>query len=263
MAITDKLKSIGNSIRAKTGKTQLIPLSTMAEEVENVYETGKEEIINFFRSSSDWSYFFYYDARTEFLPFFDENITANGEFFEYMFFHGGQVNPFVEFPASLNTSLGIAFNGMFKDCWIQKLPLIDTKNAREMNEMFYNSSVVETIPKLDFSCCTAADNIFIGCNNLKNITIEPRSINISGLDFSDCTKLTKESLTSIMYGLNPDIGDEYVEGKYTLTLSEAAISKAFETIEGGNDGLYTQEWDDLMYGFHYKGDGWFWDIWII
>lgn len=62
----------------------------------------------------------------------------------------------------------------------------------------------------------------------------------TALSFQYSSKLDKESITSIVSILSTS-----VSGK-TLTLSKAAVNKAFETSEGANDGSTSDEWNTLV-----------------
>jgi hypothetical protein len=55
----------------------------------------------------------------------------------------------------------------------------------------------------------------------------------------DCVKLSKASIKSIM-----DVLSSTTSG-LTITLSGAAVDKAFETAEGANDGRESSEWITL------------------
>jgi hypothetical protein len=58
-------------------------------------------------------------------------------------------------------------------------------------------------------------------------------------DVSPAKSLDKESITSIIDALSP------ATSGLTVTLSEAAVQKAFETSPGAADGVDTVEWVEL------------------
>lgn len=55
MALTDKLSAIGDAIRIKTGKTDLIPLDQMPTEIESVWDAGYKEAYNAMKLAVDMS----------------------------------------------------------------------------------------------------------------------------------------------------------------------------------------------------------------
>ena len=55
MALTDKLSAIGDAIRIKTGKTDLIPLDQMPTEIESVWNAGYKEAYNEMKLAVDMS----------------------------------------------------------------------------------------------------------------------------------------------------------------------------------------------------------------
>ena len=79
---------------------------------------------------------------------------------------------------------------------------------------------------------------FTSCIALESVAFEG-VIGVS-INLRWSTKLTRASIENIINHLS-DNGS----GK-TLTLSKAAVDKAFETSEGANDGASSQEWDSLQ-----------------
>lgn len=98
------------------------------------------------------------------------------------------------------------------------------------------SPKLHTIAKIRVAESTLFNGAFNGCAKLKNITIEG-TIGQNGLDFSACKELSADSIRSIITHLS-----DTAQGK-TLTLSKAAVNKAFETSEGANNGSLSQEWE--------------------
>ena len=104
--------------------------------------------------------------------------------------------------------------------------------------LFNSCGRLKRIPALHILAeVTSFQAAFEGCNALEDITITG-TIG-QNIDFKACTKLTQTSITSIVNALS-----DSAVGK-TLTLSKAAVDKAFETSEGANDGASSQEWDSL------------------
>ena len=87
---------------------------------------------------------------------------------------------------------------------------------------------------------TTATNIFYGNFWLKELTMmEGSVIACDGWDLHWATALTKASITSVINALSTT-----TSGK-TLTLSKAAVNKAFETSAGAGDGEASTAWISL------------------
>lgn len=105
------------------------------------------------------------------------------------------------------------FAFMFNYCTHMKVaPTMDTSKGRVFAYMFNACTDLVTIPKLNLSNAVkeyysepimttlgGLDNIFRGCVNLESITIEGGIY--QNISFVDCTKLTHESLMSIINAL--------------------------------------------------------------
>lgn len=88
-----------------------------------------------------------------------------------------------------------------------------------------NSSLV-TIDKLicNPNMTKNYTNCFSGCTALENITIEPNTIGNNGLNFNPCTKLTVDSLVSILNGL-VDKSSDTSGTSWVLTLGATNLAK--------------------------------------
>ena len=73
---------------------------------------------------------------------------------------------------------------------------------------------------------------------LENVTMEGQ-ITKSGLNMKSCTKLSKASIENIIGCLSTDSTGQ------SITLSQTAVKKAFETSAGANDGNTSTEWTTL------------------
>ena len=105
---------------------------------------------------------------------------------------------------------------LFADCkirWIEKL--IISENTSKFNTSFYKAT--------DLTHC-----IFEGV------------INKTGLIINSYTLLDKESIISIVNCLSDE-----TEG-LGVTIHKTSVAKAFETAEGKNDGLNSEEWLSLV-----------------
>ena len=171
-------------------------------------------------------------------------ITAVGDA-SYMFDSckiGNQETPdfdFVEKGVILDTSGATSLTYMFRNCkGIKRVGTIDfTSITKDINRMFYYCKVV-TIDKLVVKETLKYDNPFAGASYLENITIE--GIIGNNISFGDCTKLTKDSIVSIISAL------DFKEGRAetTITLPSIAVNNAFEGASD-NDGFGNDEWNNL------------------
>ena len=83
--------------------------------------------------------------------------------------------------------------------------------------------------------CQINQGVFQDCRELTNLTIEGE-IGQNGFDIHWSTKLSRNSIISILDALSTETMD------LTVTLSLAAVNKAFETSVGANDGSTSTEW---------------------
>ena len=118
---------------------------------------------------------------------------SNGTDFDYMFYNCVALTSVPE----LNTSNGINFTQMMKYCdeliSVQKL---DISKSTANIELFAYSSKLTTIGNLIISDTSDTRYLFNGCSSLTDITLTG-SVG-SSISFSSCTKLTYDSIKSIL-----------------------------------------------------------------
>lgn len=149
---------------------------------------------------------------------------------------------------------------------------LDFSKCVKMIGAFLGSDVTR-LKKFDMRGCTAAYNgaasVFFNCGNLKEITEFYPPINtgfsatfnscealetinfcselaVNGLNLQWSKKLSRESIISIINALSV-----HTSG-LSITLSRAAVNKAFETSEGANDGENSTEWTDDIIDANYN-----------
>lgn len=141
----------------------------------------------------------------------------------------------------INTTLCGSATGMFQLSQTVRIPELNFAHAMDYNSnglyMTFQKAKVETIDKLIVPENLKYVNAFKECANLKNIAFD--GVIGQDINFQWSTLLTRASIESIVNALS-----DSATGK-TLTLSKAAVDKAFETSEGANDGASSQEWDSL------------------
>lgn len=185
MALIDKLTAIGNAIREKTGTTDLIPLADMPQAILNIESGGAvsegnyKEVFNTLYSAS------LINSTVDRIDFYIGNPFANH-------------NSFLRNTRNLKYVKGI-----------------NTSNSTDIRLMFA-SSAIETIEEpLDISKVTNTTNTF-ACDNLTEIRFVSGTIKIS-IDFSRCSKLSAQSIQSIIDGLAT------VTTAQTLTLNSTIV----------------------------------------
>lgn len=119
----------------------------------------------------------------------------------------------------LNTTNVTNMSSMFQYCnSLVSVSQLNTSNVVDMEGMFKQCTKLETIPLLDTSKVNNMNNTFDRCNSLKNISFVPNSINVS-IGFRDSFVLTKESILSILNGLN----DSAIGAILTLSSASKAL----------------------------------------
>lgn len=226
-------------------------LQIIAENEQKVYEAGK---------------------KAEYDEFWDNfQKDTNGNFKTYLanFFTGSGWNDINFKPKYDIKPIGNA-GGIFRQVSIQNLKkcledssvVLDLSQATNLEYAFAYTSVIRILPKLDFSSATSAASAFNSTSKLESIEELKVSTTtkFSNSTFTNCGALAhlimtgelasdlnlqwsplldKESIISILYARSLDVMSD-------VTLSLAAVNKAFETSEGANDGSTSTEWEDTL-----------------
>lgn len=104
--------------------------------------------------------------------------------------------------------------GMFSNCTsLVEIPELDISKVESLQETFKNCSALTTMPQLDTTNVMWIHDAFKGCISLENITFIENSIK-DYTDFSDSSKLTHESLLSIINGLEQVINPRPLTSYY-------------------------------------------------
>jgi hypothetical protein len=145
---------------------------------------------------------------------------------------------------TLDTSQSTQLNSLFQESWVQIAPTISTISCTTPNNLFAHCQslrIVELVILREDGGQTLS-NAFLNCNLLEEIRFAGKiATNVS---FAQSVYLSKASIQSIYAALIVS-GDA---SQYTITLSKAAVNKAFETSEGANDGSTSTEWQNLVSG---------------
>ena len=237
MALTDKLTAIANAVRAKLGTEQAYTLSELSENIDTVYQKGKQTQTDAFWESAqktsagalrtDYSYAFagaMWNDET-YLPKY--NIAPSN--CSNMFFHNYEIHsPFKcsaypNAPITIDTSSSTSFDRFIYDCVVKAVPTINTTAATRLSSAFSYAVGLETIDKLILKSdgSQTFSSVFQGTTTLENIVIEG-TIGQNGFDVSPCTKLTHDSLLSIINALKDYSGTTTAK---TVTLGATNLAK--------------------------------------
>lgn len=181
MALINKLNAIGDAIRTKTGKTELIPLADMPAEIAAI-ETGggggEELPEEAFVIDGDCAYRFANGGWDWFIEKYGNKITTKGIFdCSYMF---RKIN-LKQIPFEINcaTTSEVPADYMFSNSTsLESLPKINNLKPSKIGYFLYYCSNLTYIPddfvsNWDFGIYNSSggttSNIFNGCNRLRYI----------------------------------------------------------------------------------------------
>ena len=229
MALTDKLTAIGNAIRQKTGKTDLIPLADMPNEILSISSGGSVEDNPVYYATT--------------LSFSEASFPENYNFvlkvrklygLNNMFLRAKTVKS-VKIISDINDN-AIEYQAAFREA--SALETVDltecNRNIKGVAYMCLSASALKSIyGALDFTNCTNTTIWLNGAGKLEDIEFVPDTIKIS-LSFQWCSKLSKKSITSAIKGL-----DNSVTGQ-TVTFQKTSINNAFG-INVDDESTYTEE----------------------
>lgn len=220
--LIEYLSSIANKLRELLGTSTKINAQDFPAKISEVYDAGYNKGIATGGGGgspinpnwTDWRHFSFYNNRNDLVSKLKYTDTANGGNFSEMCFM----------------------------CYeLTSVPPIDVSNGTDFSRMFYFCENLVTVGHLDLTSGEGYDasQIFYQCKNLVNVSLEPNSFNTSSVDMSASTKLSKDSITSVVNAL--DIAVPEFAG-LSLTLSGSAVGSAFWSL--GDEGY--NEWVDLV-----------------
>ena len=195
-------------------------LATIQENEQKVFDAGKD---------AEWN---------EFWDAYQMNGTRVS--YQYAFYHYGWTDETFKPKYDVVLDGGYTSNSACAHSRFTTFPVVFdvSKSKTDISSIFYSCILLKTIKKIIFSETNTFYRPFYECIALENITVGG-TIGQNGLSFQWSPKLTKASITSIIYALSQDTNG------LTLTLSKKAVNKAFETSEGANNGVDSWEWSDL------------------
>lgn len=247
MSVNEKMTALADAIRSKTGKTGLLTLDGMIEDVNSI-TSGDNHYDEFWDSfqvkgtiySANYMYAGPGWNDTNFYPKYSQTyMTSAGSIFN--------MTKITDLKGRLE-EMGVVFN--FQKCTnlgtafaygkLTRIPEINASTASNFSNTFYSSpdliSIDKIILKNDGSQTWSGS--FYNCTSLESVTFE--GVIGQSIDFQYSTKLNKESIISIIEHLTTNTATGRV-----LTLSLTAVNNAFETSKGAADGSTSSEWTTL------------------
>jgi hypothetical protein len=237
MALTDKLTAIGDAIRQKTGSSELIPLSDMPSQIDEVYKKGAQSEYDAFWDAYQkmggpqqyvYSFAGYGWDDTTFKPKYDIIM-------RYSCLGAFQYNEATDIAqalfdcgVTLDTSGASSLQGAFGYSKTKRLPVISAEGAASATGIFEGCTRLERIEKFVLVKKNVLTSAFKNCTKLKDIVFEGEIGYNTDLQYSP---LSKDSITSVLGVLSATTSG------LTLTLNKAAVEKAFED---------TDEWNTLI-----------------
>ena len=252
MALTDKLKAIGDAIREKTGKTGLIPLDQMPQEIEriqlyydlfwdNYQDKGNREIYDCAFSCDRFSGNPYWTPQTLKPKYSFGDVKRAFHMFYIFNFNVGFMSYFKQFVPDFKFSLKESTDNTYAFChaYFTNLPELDIRKAGKNNDLILGYAKKLQSVKLIVDNTVTPWCLMRNCDDLREIEIKGELC--SQLFLETSTSLQKQSIINIINALSDN-----TSGK-TLQLSVWAVKVAFA--DNGpiiNNGDTTEEWLNLI-----------------
>lgn len=240
-------------------KSMAEKLTEIAENTPKVYASGYEKgSADGIKSEHDlfWDDFQNYGNRTDYINTFsysgwtEANFRPKYNIFGTSF-NGCFVNTRMQIDlvshlealdVLLDTSQATAADSMFNGCFFTHVGVIDLRNCNEIRYTFAAMHYCRVIDKIILR--NDGTNIltdpFISSARLEEVRIEGTIGSNADLRWS--TNLSRASIESILAAADRFTG---TDSTFTVTLSLAAVNRAFESTEGANDGSTTEAWLSL------------------
>ena len=228
MSVNEKMTAIADAIRAKTGGTQKLTLDQMAEAIPQVYRLGGRAAAACF-----WGGLQNYGKRVNYKAAF---LTA-GKLDDWFY----PVYDFLFNGSGAEMFRGATCSGDFdmakrlEECGVT----MDFTGCNNL-QLAFAYFPVKRLPEINVTGITTASGItqtFAGCYKLEHLTLAG-TLSVNSLTLSDCTKLSKASITSVINALSPTTSG------LSVTLSETAVNNAFAN--GDTLGMDSAEWGELI-----------------
>lgn len=227
--LKEYLSRIANAFRSVLDTSEKINAQDFPDKVSEVYEAGKQAQYDEFwdslqRGGTEYMYYGYAFANRDIWT--QENIEK------------------VKYKNLRANYLSVMFVG---NTSITDLSMFTFESRKDQ----YGSTVQEGFTSTFNGCTNLVKCMPINCNMVYNFTnafggctsleelILSGTLKRSGLDLKWSKKLSKESIESVINVLSTTASGQNV------ILSQTAVDRAFETLEGANDGSTSAEWEAL------------------
>lgn len=254
MALTDKLKAIGDAIREKTGKTDLIPLDQMPQEIESIKTETYYDLF--------WDTYQDYGKRRRYRSTFNCDQDDGKQFWTlqtlrpkysfgnvtmstYMFYHLHLQVDFMEYfkkyVPDFNFSLEESTDNNLAFCWsfFTHLPVLDLRKAGKNNDMILGYAKCLQSVKLIVDNTVTSWMLMRNCDDLREIEIEGELCSQLWLDTS--YSLQKESINNIFKVLSDKTSG------LTLKFPKGLIDRLYDTEQQyPYNGSTSEEWFNLI-----------------
>lgn len=204
-----------------------------AAKVGAVYEAGKkaeyDKFWDIFQENGNKTHYSYAFAGYGWTPdIFHPKYNMTPQYTSSMFFQTNMeidlVQHLEECGITLDTSKSLQLGSMFYNTRFTRVGVIDCRGSTAaLTNLCAYSRYLQTIDKLIVSAVHTWVGAFVNCSALENVTFE--GVIGAAIDFKDCTKLSKASITSIINALSTTTSG------LTITLSKVAKEAAFTTDE--------------------------------
>ena len=187
------LTAIGDAIRSKTGKTELIDPANMSTEIASITTGGgggglPEGALNI---TGDCSYRFYNDGWNWFIEEYGDQITTSITRGESMFQYSDNLT---NIPFNINISGGGYYSNMFASCTkLTSVPSLTFAGNADVHSLFANCTNLTSIGKLSniAFAYNGPTEMFYNCYNLRYLP-EFENIDYSWLNtysYASCTRM--------------------------------------------------------------------------
>lgn len=255
------LTAIGDAIRAKTGKTDLIAPGDMPTEIENIPTGGGELPEEAFVVTGNCTYRFANKGWDWFIEEFGNRITTQNIGEGANMFVGSEVTR-IPFEFNCATNNNYTYSNMFSNCLaLEEIGAINGMYPLSCNNMFENCQQLRKLPEFNnFNASkllsygySNVSGLFKGCNCLREIDFDTLKLFINPIATSSynilyyglasyCTSLDSLKLPVILAA--------YTSNTFNQTVSNCTRLKSF-TFETNEDGSpIAVNWKSQMIELH-------------
>ena len=259
--LSDFLTDVANSIRTKTGTTELINAQDFSDKILSIQTGGGSgsTLKNLLDATKSTYYLFYTYKGTSvdgLIPYSDtENVTDMNN----MFIGCRNLTTIPLFNTSNVTDMGAMFYqcaklttiplfntsnvtnmvAMFSYCYaLTTVPLLNTSNVTNMEQMFLQCQSLTTIPQLDTSNVTNMISMFSDCYALTTIpALDVSNVTDMGAMFGNCRNLKSILMTNIGADLNISDSTKFEREDLLVILNNLKTVTEARTLTMGETNL--------------------------